>query len=247
MRIHANARTCPKSRALIAGRVLEEGWSLTAAAEAAGVSERTAGGLDGLGDVVGVTRVGDRRRAPVDPAVPAGTGAVVVSVGRLDQGTDEPGGAHSGERGGGSAGGRHEDHGRADRTDARRGGALLHPLSRIREAAAHLHLAAVRQSAPSPRKAGASTKVPTTRAPDEREASAGTRWAPASLPHPSRSSTATRAPGSRPEGWDAPPGAARLLSGRSGCAPRRRRRDRWRVGDRSPRRFPRSTVRCPNR
>jgi hypothetical protein len=30
--LHANARTCPKSRALIATRVLEEGWSLAAAA-----------------------------------------------------------------------------------------------------------------------------------------------------------------------------------------------------------------------
>jgi transposase InsO family protein len=43
MKLHANARTCPKSRALIARRVLEEGWSLAAAAAAAGVSERTAG------------------------------------------------------------------------------------------------------------------------------------------------------------------------------------------------------------
>jgi transposase InsO family protein len=42
MKLHANARTCPKSRALIAGRVLEEGWALAAAAEAAGVSVVTA-------------------------------------------------------------------------------------------------------------------------------------------------------------------------------------------------------------
>src|SRR5215207_9207052 len=42
MKLHANARTCPKSRALIARRVLEEHWSLTAAAEAAGVSVVTA-------------------------------------------------------------------------------------------------------------------------------------------------------------------------------------------------------------
>jgi transposase len=41
MKLHANARTCPKSRRLIVARV-EEGWSLAAAAEAAGVSERTA-------------------------------------------------------------------------------------------------------------------------------------------------------------------------------------------------------------
>jgi transposase InsO family protein len=42
MKLHANARTCPKSRALIGRRVLEQGWSLAAAAEAAGVSVVTA-------------------------------------------------------------------------------------------------------------------------------------------------------------------------------------------------------------
>jgi transposase InsO family protein len=42
MKLHANARTCPNSRALIAARVLDEGWSLRSAAEAAGVSEPTA-------------------------------------------------------------------------------------------------------------------------------------------------------------------------------------------------------------
>ena len=42
MNIHANARTCPKSRRLIVQRIEEQGWSLAAAAEAAGVSERTA-------------------------------------------------------------------------------------------------------------------------------------------------------------------------------------------------------------
>jgi transposase InsO family protein len=42
MKVHANARTCPNSRRLLVERVEEEGWSLTAAAEAAGVSERTA-------------------------------------------------------------------------------------------------------------------------------------------------------------------------------------------------------------
>ena len=42
MKLHRNARTCPKSRALIARRVTEEGWSLKQAAEAAGVSEPTA-------------------------------------------------------------------------------------------------------------------------------------------------------------------------------------------------------------
>jgi transposase InsO family protein len=42
MTLHRNARTCPESRELIARRVLEEGWTLAAAAEAAGVSVPTA-------------------------------------------------------------------------------------------------------------------------------------------------------------------------------------------------------------
>jgi transposase InsO family protein len=42
MKLHRNARTCPNSRRLIAKRVLEEGWTLTTAAEAAGVSVKTA-------------------------------------------------------------------------------------------------------------------------------------------------------------------------------------------------------------
>jgi transposase len=42
MKLHANHRTCPSSRRLICCRVLEEGWTLGQAAEAAGCSERTA-------------------------------------------------------------------------------------------------------------------------------------------------------------------------------------------------------------
>ena len=42
MRIHANARTCLNSRRLLVKRIEEEGWPLTKAAEAAGVSGRTA-------------------------------------------------------------------------------------------------------------------------------------------------------------------------------------------------------------
>jgi transposase len=59
MRLHANARTCLHSRRLIVERVLEGGWTLTQAAEAAGVSVRTVSkwlarfrleGLEGLAD-----------------------------------------------------------------------------------------------------------------------------------------------------------------------------------------------------
>jgi transposase InsO family protein len=42
MKLHANARTCPNSRRLLVKRLEEQSWSLTKAAEAAGVSERTA-------------------------------------------------------------------------------------------------------------------------------------------------------------------------------------------------------------
>lgn len=42
MKLHANARTCPKSRRLLVRRIEEEGWSLMVAAEAAGISERSA-------------------------------------------------------------------------------------------------------------------------------------------------------------------------------------------------------------
>src|SRR5690242_18265165 len=42
MKLHANARTCPNSRKLLVRRIEEEDWSLMAAAEAAGISERSA-------------------------------------------------------------------------------------------------------------------------------------------------------------------------------------------------------------
>jgi transposase InsO family protein len=59
MKLHGNARTCPHTRLLIVERVLVERWTVAAAAEAAGVSERTAAkwlaryrseGSDGLRD-----------------------------------------------------------------------------------------------------------------------------------------------------------------------------------------------------
>jgi transposase InsO family protein len=41
MKLHANHRTCPSSRRLLCRRVLEQGWTLQRAAEAAGCSART--------------------------------------------------------------------------------------------------------------------------------------------------------------------------------------------------------------
>lgn len=42
MNLHRRARTCPESRALLVDRVIRLGWKVTRAAEAAGVSPRTA-------------------------------------------------------------------------------------------------------------------------------------------------------------------------------------------------------------
>lgn len=42
MKLHGNARTCPNSRRLLVDRVSDQSWSVTAAAQAAGISERTA-------------------------------------------------------------------------------------------------------------------------------------------------------------------------------------------------------------
>ena len=73
MRLHANAKTCPNSRGLLVERIETEGWSLTAAAEAAGVSERTvrkwlarwrSEGERGLLDRRSAPRRSPRRTAP---------------------------------------------------------------------------------------------------------------------------------------------------------------------------------------
>lgn len=42
MTLHRNARTCPRSRKLLVDRVICEGWSIRDAAEAAGISQRSA-------------------------------------------------------------------------------------------------------------------------------------------------------------------------------------------------------------
>ena len=64
MKLHGNARTCPKSRELIARRVVEQGWALAAAAEAAGVSVVTARKWVGRFWEEGRSGLSDRSSAP---------------------------------------------------------------------------------------------------------------------------------------------------------------------------------------
>jgi transposase InsO family protein len=64
MKLHANARTCPNSRKLLVRRIEDEGWSLTAAAEAAGISERSARKWLGRWRAEGEAGLLDRSSAP---------------------------------------------------------------------------------------------------------------------------------------------------------------------------------------
>ena len=64
MKIHANAALGPKGRAVMVRRVLEQRWSLTQAAEAAGVSERTASKWVGRYRAEGEAGLIDRSSAP---------------------------------------------------------------------------------------------------------------------------------------------------------------------------------------
>jgi transposase InsO family protein len=64
MRIHANAPLGPKGRSTMVLRVIELGWSLAEAAEAAGVSERTCSKWVGRYRVEGEAGLLDRSSAP---------------------------------------------------------------------------------------------------------------------------------------------------------------------------------------
>jgi transposase InsO family protein len=64
MKLHANARTCPHSRRLAVSRVEQLGWTLAAAAEAAGVSVRTISKWRRRYRVEGAQGLLDRRSAP---------------------------------------------------------------------------------------------------------------------------------------------------------------------------------------
>jgi transposase InsO family protein len=85
MNIHANARTCPKSRRLIVSRIEDEGWSLASAAEAAGVSERTAAKWLARWRAEGEAGLTDRSSAPtIRPTqLPATRLAAIEALRRL--------------------------------------------------------------------------------------------------------------------------------------------------------------------
>ena len=64
MNLHSGARTCPASRALLVERVRRSGWPVTRAAEAAGVSRRTAHKWLGRYDAEDPTSLTDRSSRP---------------------------------------------------------------------------------------------------------------------------------------------------------------------------------------
>src|ERR671911_897816 len=78
MKVHANAPLGPKGRETMVLRVLEGGWSLTRAAEAAGVSERTCSKWVGRYPAEGRAGLLDRSSAP--RAIPHRTPEELVEV-----------------------------------------------------------------------------------------------------------------------------------------------------------------------
>ncbi len=85
MKLHANARTCPHSRRLAVDRVERDGWTLAAAADAAGVSVRTVSKWLGRYRGEGEQGLLDRCSAPA--SLPLRTGeervAVIAALRRL--------------------------------------------------------------------------------------------------------------------------------------------------------------------
>jgi transposase InsO family protein len=85
MKLHANARTCPKSRRLLVRRVREQGWSLTEAAVAAGVSDRTVYRWLARFREQGEAGLADRSSAPrrIPHRTPAGRVEAIAALRRL--------------------------------------------------------------------------------------------------------------------------------------------------------------------
>ena len=78
MKLHANARTCPHSRRLAVDRVGRDGWTLAAAAEAAGVSVRTVSKWLRRFRLEGEEGLLDRCSAPASVPLRSGEGRVAA-------------------------------------------------------------------------------------------------------------------------------------------------------------------------
>jgi transposase InsO family protein len=85
MNLHANARTCPNSRRLLVERIEVNGWPLTKAAEAAGVSGRTAAKWLARWRAEGEAGLADRSSAPrrIPSRTPRQTIDAIASLRRL--------------------------------------------------------------------------------------------------------------------------------------------------------------------
>jgi transposase len=85
MKLHGNAPFGPKGRATMARRVLEQGWSLAEAAEAAGVSERTCSKWVARYRAEGEAGLADRSSAPrsVSGRTPEDRVAAIAALRRL--------------------------------------------------------------------------------------------------------------------------------------------------------------------
>jgi transposase InsO family protein len=85
MKLHGNARTCPRSRRLLVDRIEQEGWSVAAASAAAGVSERTGWKWLGRWRREGEAGLLDRSSRPrrLRAVTPGDRVAVIVCLRRL--------------------------------------------------------------------------------------------------------------------------------------------------------------------
>ena len=85
MKLHANAKTCPNSRRLLVRRIEEEGWPLMKAAEAAGISGRSASKWLARWRAEGEAGLADRSSAPrrVAHRTPADRVSAIESLRRL--------------------------------------------------------------------------------------------------------------------------------------------------------------------
>jgi transposase InsO family protein len=91
MKLHANARLSPNGRRLLVDRIERDGWRVTAAAEAAGISERTARKWLARWRAEGVEGLRDRSSAPklVANKTPPQTVQAIAALRRLRMSSPE--------------------------------------------------------------------------------------------------------------------------------------------------------------